>query len=1046
MSFSARRSRLLAGLTAALLIAPLGGMAAAHEERPAFEPAPAAHPDFRDTGPTVVVCKPDSAQRIATLPAPVRARNAALLAGGCDFPHLQQAVNFVERSGAPNTRILVLPGVYREEPSLTSNREQGGAPIDRPDLADECKAIAAVSEETGGEVPALTYEQQRMCPHKDNLVAVLGDVTPTNDSLKCDSNLCGLQIEGTGASARDVVLDGDFKVLNGLKGDRADGLYLKRFQAQQFEFNAVYVLETAGATFDEVDASFNHEYGFLSFLSFVRYENCSGQANGDSTVYPGASPNINADAGLIPVHRAEMEFSTEVRGCRSHHNGLGYSGTTGNSIWAHHNEFDHNSTGLTTDSLFAGHPGTPQNHALWEKNLFHSNNENYYSRYGVSGQCAKPIPERDYADGAVCPATPQPVGTGLLIAGGNFNWVKDNRFYDNWRQGPFQFSIPAEVREEAPVPEAHFRPNCGPDGDQMCPFEENSHWNTYSGNRMAENINGLIQPNGYDFAWDVEGEGNCWAQSDLPESNLLANTKPEAAGGITYGSFQQTEIPFTSPVPFPSCEARDTYVPAGNVLVNASCITYNAETDPHPPGCPFMDDPAPPADRFPAEPTLQRLAGSDRIATAIAASAEGYPSSARTVTLARADAYPDALAGAPLASRRGGPLLLTPSGGLDARVAAEIQRLGASQVLLLGGTSALSAKVVSDLAALGIGGDDVTRVAGGDRYATAAAIARHLPSTNAFVAKGNSPDGQGWVDALAVSPVAALLGRPILLTEPGSLPAATSASLRSGQFDAIDIVGGESAVSKALETAIAAIVPGVERIAGKDRFETSLEIAKFAVLAGADPSELWLTTAQNWPDGVAAGSAIAVDEGVMLLVNGELEGSALQTWLDEVNPVSTGSSASVSDVLERVRVLGGTKAVPGSLDTALGEAYAVKPGDAKGDRSSGNTLWHGALSGGGVTGAASVERTLLGSTRAWLQLDGLTPGRAYEGSVHAGACTAPGADLDLPGDESLQVMLTADGAGTGIADETVWESTASTPGSVVVHTADGTRVACADLR
>ncbi len=1035
-----RRSRSLTVLAAAfaLLVSPLSGAALAHEERDAFEPPPAAHPELRDTGPTLVVCKPDSGERIATLPAPVRARNAALLATGCDFANLQEAVNAVEASGQRGTRILVLPGVYREEPALRMNRDFGGAPIGREDLGPACKAIAPVSEQTGSEVPALSYEQQRMCPHKDNLVAVLGDVTPSDDDVRCDSALCDLQIEGTGASPRDVVLDGDFTVLNGIKGDRADGLYLKRFMAQQFEFNAVYALETAGATFDEVDASFNHEYGFLSFLSFVRYENCTGQANGDSTVYPGASPNINETNGLIPLHRDELSFSTEVRGCRSHHNGLGYSGTTGNSIWAHHNEFDHNSTGLATDSLFAGHPGTPQNHALWEKNLFHANNENYYTRFGETGQCAKPIPERDYADGAVCAATPQPVGTGLLIAGGNFNWATQNRFYDNWRQGTFQFSIPAEVREEGPVPEAHFRMACGPDGDQMCPFEENSHWNTYSGNRLAEDpVDGSVQPNGVDFAWDVEGQGNCWDTTGAD-----ANTKPEAAGGITYGSIQQTEIPQPG-LAFPNCEQRDLTLPAGNVLVNASCITYDAETDPHPPGCAFMDDPAPPADD--QGPTLQRVAGVDRVATAVAASKEGFPGSARAVTLARADQYPDALAGAPLAARRGGPLLLTGSGGLDPRVADEIRRLRATSVVLLGGETALSGAVAADLRALGIDADGITRVAGADRYATATAIARSLPSTNAFLVKGNAADGQGWVDALSLSPAAALLGRPILLTDPATLSAPTAAALQSGEFDSVDVVGGDAAVSKGVEAAVAALVPEVERIAGVDRFATSLEVAKWAVIAGADPSELWLTTARDWPDAVAAGSSIAVDEGILLLVGDQLEGSAVQTWLDEVNPVSASDSASVSDVLERVRVLGGTKAVPPAIDAQLSQDYGAVAGDAKGFRSTGNRLWHGAATGP-VSGAASVERTLVGSTRAWLQLQGLTPAATYTGRIVSGTCASPGADLDLPGATDVALAFTADAAGTAVADDTVFETTTTAPGAVVVRSAAGATVACAALR
>ena len=92
---SVRRRRVIALFATLLLAAPLGGQAYAHEEREAFEPAPAAHPDHRDSGPSVVVCKPDSTQRLATLPAAVRERNEGLLARGCDFQHLQAAIDSI---------------------------------------------------------------------------------------------------------------------------------------------------------------------------------------------------------------------------------------------------------------------------------------------------------------------------------------------------------------------------------------------------------------------------------------------------------------------------------------------------------------------------------------------------------------------------------------------------------------------------------------------------------------------------------------------------------------------------------------------------------------------------------------------------------------------------------------------------------------------------------------------------------------------------------------------------------------------------------------
>src|SRR5690606_6716906 len=225
-------------------------------------------------------------------------------------------------------------------------------------------------------------------------------------------------------------------------------------------------------------------------------------------------------------------------------------------------------------------------------------------------------------------------------------------------------------------------------------------------------------------------------------------------------------------------------------------------------------------------------------------------------------------------------LLLPGRDGLDPRTAAEIDRLGATQVVLLGQTEALSPRVEADLRAQGFRADQIARVGGEDRFATAVAIARQLPATDALLAKGVDADGAGWVDALAASPVAALVERPILLTAPGALPPATAAYLDEGEIEAVDVVGGPRAVSDAVVDDVARrpALTDVERVAGEDRFGTSLALARFALQLGADPTELWLTRADDWPDGIAAGSSIAVDEGVMLLVSGAVD-TAVRGWL-----------------------------------------------------------------------------------------------------------------------------------------------------------------------
>src|SRR5205823_5576574 len=252
-----------------------------------------------------------------------------------------------------------------------------------------------------------------------------------------------LQIEGTGAAPSDVIFDAQFQKLNVIRGDRTDGLYLRNFTAQRSTFNAVYVIEADGFAVDHVVGRWNTEYGFLSFASdHGLFTKCEAYGNGDSGIYPGGTSDINRDRGF-DVSR----YAIEVTGCHSHDNLLGYSGTGGDSVWVHDNEFDHNTSGASMDSLFPNHPGLPQNHALFEHNLIHSNNTNYYP-YVRDGTCARPYLQRGIEKGVVCPGPGVPVGVGILVVGGNYNLFRDNWIYDNWKIGVAQTWVPGAVRND----------------------------------------------------------------------------------------------------------------------------------------------------------------------------------------------------------------------------------------------------------------------------------------------------------------------------------------------------------------------------------------------------------------------------------------------------------------------------------------------------------------------------------------------------------------------------------------------------------------------
>lgn len=460
---------LRASTVVAITIALLGGTASAafaHEERAVDVPEGSGSvPQYRSDGPRLLVCKTDEADfesRIADFPPDLRERNLALFEE-CrrdGYRHIQAAVDQVEE---PGTRILILPGVYREEPSL-----------EQP--SGECADLPARWAEIGDyRYQVLSYEQHGACPHNQNLVAVLG----AED----------LQIEGTGHEPEDVVIDAGYEKLNALRADRADGIYLRNFTAQRTKFNGVYIIETDGFVIDRLIGRWTDEYGFLSFATdHGLYTDCEAYGNGDSGVYPGSASNLNAGRG----HDVER-YAVEIRDCSSHHNLLGYSGTAGDSVWAHDNEFYANSAGASMDSAFPDHPGLPQNHALFENNRIYDNNANYY-KYVRDGTCAKPSEERGYEEGVVCPAVSVPVGTGVLTAGGNYNIFRNNAVYGNGAAGFMLFWVPAVIRgESSPGMQA-----------------DTSHHNRYTGNTLGVAPNGERRPNGVDFWWDGQGRGNCW--------------------------------------------------------------------------------------------------------------------------------------------------------------------------------------------------------------------------------------------------------------------------------------------------------------------------------------------------------------------------------------------------------------------------------------------------------------------------------------------------------------------------------------------------------
>jgi putative cell wall-binding protein len=200
---------------------------------------------------------------------------------------------------------------------------------------------------------------------------------------------------------------------------------------------------------------------------------------------------------------------------------------------------------------------------------------------------------------------------------------------------------------------------------------------------------------------------------------------------------------------------------------------------------------------------VTRLAGADRYATAAAVSAAGFSPGVAVAYVATGLNFPDALAAGPLAARTGGPILLTTPDHLPAATSAELARLRPAAIVVLGGAGSVSDAVAASLRGYA-GSGGVTRLAGADRYATAAAVsASHWPADSpvtVFVATGET-----FADALAAVPYAAALKVPLLLTSPSALsPPTASEFLRLDPTEVI-VLGSTGSIASRVVLEIRAL-------------------------------------------------------------------------------------------------------------------------------------------------------------------------------------------------------------------------------------------------
>ncbi|MEU4566033.1 cell wall-binding repeat-containing protein [Micromonospora sp. NPDC023956] len=280
--------------------------------------------------------------------------------------------------------------------------------------------------------------------------------------------------------------------------------------------------------------------------------------------------------------------------------------------------------------------------------------------------------------------------------------------------------------------------------------------------------------------------------------------------------------------------------------------------------------------------------------------------------------------------------------------------------------------------------DRAARLAGTSRFTTAVRVSQSHWKTATDAADQREQAGavvlsrsDTFADALSGSALAAAKRGPLLMTPPTSLDADTRSEIERVLVPGgtVYLLGSPGAISTGVENAVRALGFTVKRVAGQDRFSTSVAIAKEI---DPTPDLVLLSTGMNFPDALAAGAAAgsyntpgSTTSAVVLLTNEAVLPASTKAFLDTL-PAGDRTIFGIGRFAAQAATRYDGDAVPvwgeNRYETAAVTGWTFFGGQHHAGIATG-VNWPDALSGGALMGVLNGPLLLTPGTAPDLGLD-----------------------------------------------------------------------------